>query len=53
MSARTPEPCDGLGGEHGGPIHFYLTGWKCDAHSPWAMKGLPKPKPGPCLQSGA
>lgn len=46
MSARDPEPCDGQTGEHTGPVRFYLTGWKCPAHSPWALAGLPEPQPG-------
>jgi hypothetical protein len=46
MSARDPEPCDGLTGEHTGPERFYRTGWKCPAHSPWAEAGLPEPRPG-------
>lgn len=45
MSARFPEPCDGLTGEHTGRTRFYVTGWKCDAHSPWAAAGLDEPKP--------
>jgi hypothetical protein len=53
MSARIPEPCDGLTGEHTGPVRFFLTGWKCPAHSPWAEAGLPEPMPGPGLPHGA
>jgi hypothetical protein len=52
MSARIPEPCDGLTGEHNGPVRFYRTGWKCPAHSPWAEAGLPEPLPGPGLPHG-
>lgn len=47
MSARVPEPCDGLTGEHTGPVRFYRTGWKCNTHSPWAEAGLDEPKPSP------
>ena len=53
MSARSPEPCDGLTGEHAGPVRFYRTGWKCPAHSPWAEAGQPEPQPGPGLPAGA
>jgi len=53
VSARTPEPCDGFTGEHTGSVRFYLTGWKCNAHSPWALAGLPEPQPGPGLPAGA
>ena len=47
MNARLPEPCDVPRGDHDGEVRFYLTGWKCDAHSPWALQGLPRPAPGP------
>ncbi|MFE7972968.1 hypothetical protein [Streptomyces shenzhenensis] len=53
MSARYPEPCDGLAGDHHGPVRFYRTGWKCNAHAPWAEAGGPEPKPGPGLPAGA
>lgn len=46
MSARDPEPCDGLTGEHTGRVRFYRTGWKCNTHSPWAEAGQDEPKPG-------
>lgn len=47
MSARFPEPCDGLSpAEHDGPVRFYVTGWKCNAHSPWAQAGQKEPLPG-------
>jgi hypothetical protein len=51
VSARDPEPCDGLTGEHTGPVRFYRTGWKCNTHSAWGEAGLPEPKPGPGLPS--
>lgn len=53
MSARIPQPCDGLRGDHDGPVRFYRTGWKCNAHSPWAEAGLDEPKPGPGMPSAA
>lgn len=53
MSARTPGPCEGLKGEHDGPVRFYVTGWKCNAHSPWAEAGRPEPLPGPGMPAGA
>ncbi|MFH9823061.1 hypothetical protein [Streptomyces bobili] len=53
MSARTPEPCDGLTGEHTGPVRFYVTGWKCSTHSPWALAGLKEPTPGPGMPAAA
>jgi hypothetical protein len=52
MNSRVPEPCD-IPAAHDGEVHFYVTGWKCDAHSPWAAKGLPRPEPGPGLPAGA
>lgn len=47
MSARVPEPCDGVGGEHSGPVRFYRTGWQCQAHAPRTVlvDFLPKPPP--------
>jgi hypothetical protein len=53
MSARTPEPCEGMSGEHTGPVRFYLTGWRCNTHSPWAEAGLDEPVPGPGMPAGA
>ncbi|MCX5522251.1 hypothetical protein OG342_05130 [Streptomyces bobili] len=53
MSARVPEPCDGLTGDHDGRVRFYLTGWKCDIHAPWALAGLAEPTPGPGLPAAA
>jgi len=53
MSARDPEPCDGLTGDHDGPIRFYRTGWKCSTHSPWAETGQDEPQPGPGMPAAA
>ncbi|MFE2311623.1 hypothetical protein ACFXC8_00230 [Streptomyces sp. NPDC059441] len=53
MSSRKPQPCDTPNGEHTGRLRFYANGWKCDAHSPWAMAGRPEPQPGPGLPAGA
>jgi hypothetical protein len=47
VTAQVPEPCDVPHPGHEGDVRFYVTGWKCDAHSPWAAKGLPAPAPGP------
>lgn len=47
MNGRATEPCDVPRGDHDGEVRFYVTGWKCDAHSPWAAKGLAQPAPGP------
>jgi hypothetical protein len=47
VNSRVPEPCDTPDDGHDGQVRFYATGWKCDAHSPWAAKGLPAPAPGP------
>jgi hypothetical protein len=47
VTGRAPEPCDTPRGDHDGEVRFYLTGWRCDAHSPWAARGLPRPAPGP------
>jgi hypothetical protein len=53
MSSRIPQPCDVPNGAHTGELRFYISGWKCDAHAPWAVKGLPKPQPGPGLPAAA
>ncbi|MEU9670346.1 hypothetical protein AB0E25_33195 [Streptomyces bobili] len=53
MSARDPEPCDGMTGDHDGEVRFYLTGWKCDHHAPWALAELAEPQPGPGLPAAA
>lgn len=53
MSSRTPQPCDATLGAHDGELRFYVTGWKCDAHSPWALAGRDKPVPGPGYPAGA
>ncbi|MEU9558024.1 hypothetical protein [Streptomyces fumanus] len=47
MTGRAPEPCDVPDPGHDGAVRFYVTGWRCDAHSPWAVQGLPAPAPGP------
>lgn len=47
MTGRAPTPCDVPRGDHDGEVRFYVTGWRCDAHSPWAAKGLPRPAQGP------
>ena len=52
MTAREPQPCE-IPGEHTGRVRFYITGWRCSAHSPWAEKGLPEPQPGPGMPPGA
>ncbi|WP_326779676.1 hypothetical protein OG481_01945 [Streptomyces longwoodensis] len=45
--------CDVPRDDHEGEIRPYVNGPKCDRHSPWAVKGLPKPQPGPGLPAGA
>lgn len=53
MTGRAPAPCDVPDPAHDGEVHPYVNGWKCDAHSPWAVKGLPRPQPGPGLPAAA
>lgn len=53
MNSRIPQPCDVPHSGHDGEVHFYVNGWKCDAHSPWAAMGLDKPEPGPGMPAGA
>ena len=47
MNGVAPEPCDIPRDDHAGEVRFYVTGWRCDRHAPWAAKGLPRPAPGP------
>lgn len=47
MTAGVPEPCDIPADDHDGVCRFYVCGWRCDRHSPWAVLGLPRPAPGP------
>ncbi len=47
-----PAPVCGLGApypasSHHGEVHLYPGGPLCDAHSPWAMAGKPRPVPPP------
>jgi hypothetical protein len=46
MSSRIPEPCPARRGPHDGELRFYIQGWLCDAHAPWAAKRLSRPAPG-------
>ncbi|WP_262038630.1 hypothetical protein [Streptomyces sp. Isolate_219] len=47
-----PRPCESLG-EHVGHVRPYASGWRCSAHSPWALAGQPEPQPGPGWLSDA
>ncbi|MEV6833549.1 hypothetical protein AB0N17_03295 [Streptomyces sp. NPDC051133] len=53
MTSRDPQPCEIPADEHQGRVRFYITGWRCNAHAPWAEKGLPEPQPGPGMPAGA
>lgn len=53
MSSRIPEPCPATRGEHAGELRFFAQGWLCDAHAPWAVKGLPAPAPGAGIPAAA
>ncbi|MGW0642346.1 hypothetical protein [Streptomyces badius] len=47
-------PCNDLGLPHGLLYaRRYVTGWKCDRHTPSAVRGLPEPPPGPGWPSGS
>lgn len=36
--------------QHDGDVARYVTGWRCEAHSPWALHGRPRPPtPDPAL----
>ncbi|WP_435969334.1 hypothetical protein [Streptomyces sp. Qhu_M48] len=44
---RPSRPCE-LPGPHGqGPPRLYVTGWRCDRHTPAALAGRPEAPPGP------
>lgn len=44
--SRIPQPCDVPADEHDDtPARLYPCGWRCDRHSPWAIKGLANPSP--------
>ncbi|MFI1324579.1 hypothetical protein ACH4TI_15220 [Streptomyces rochei] len=43
MNGRVPGPCEVPDPGHDGEVHLYANGLRCDAHSPWAQKGLPQP----------
>ncbi|MGX1515035.1 hypothetical protein RKD44_006323 [Streptomyces collinus] len=43
MNGRVPAPCEVPDPGHDGEVHLYVTGPRCDAHSPWALKGLDMP----------
>ncbi|MGW1223053.1 hypothetical protein ACWD6O_25110 [Streptomyces californicus] len=48
------QPCGDLGMPHGlAYARRYLTGWKCDKHTPSAVRGLPEPPPGPGWPPGS
>ena len=53
MSSRIPEPCATPRGEHTGELRFYVQGWLCDGHAPWAAKDLPAPAPGAGIPAAA
>jgi len=53
VSSRIPEPCHATRGEHTGELRFYVSGWACDAHAPWALRGLPAPAPGAGIPASA
>ncbi|MFJ8144655.1 hypothetical protein ACIQ6R_06220 [Streptomyces sp. NPDC096048] len=43
MNGAIPGPCETPAPGHDGEVHFYVVGWRCDAHSPWALQGLDIP----------
>ncbi|WP_121711612.1 hypothetical protein [Streptomyces sp. E5N91] len=51
MTGRVSGPCESPAPDHDGEVHFYVVGWRCDAHSPWAQKGLllPSTDRGPAI----
>lgn len=53
MSVRR-RPCEDASLPHGFTYaRRYLTGWKCDRHTPAAWAGRPEPQPGPGWPAGS
>ncbi|MCR8947380.1 hypothetical protein NW249_35435 [Streptomyces sp. OUCMDZ-4982] len=49
-----PRPCGDVGLPHGlAYARRYVTGWRCDRHTPSALRGLPEPPPGPGWPPGS
>ncbi|MFE3378375.1 hypothetical protein [Streptomyces anulatus] len=47
-------PCGDLGFPHGTAYpRRYVIGWRCDLHTPSAVRGLPEPPPGPGWPPGS
>ena len=45
---RRPPPCGDLGLPHAfKPTRRFVIGWRCERHTPNAVRGLPEPPPGP------
>ncbi|MEV5688601.1 hypothetical protein AB0L68_36395 [Streptomyces sp. NPDC052164] len=50
----SPRPCEDLDSGHGLVYaRRYLTGWKCDRHTPSAWRGRPEPPSGPGWPAGS
>ncbi|WP_329336176.1 hypothetical protein OG252_13320 [Streptomyces sp. NBC_01352] len=50
----TRRPCDVPWLPHGlKRARLYPAGWRCDRHTPNAIRGLPEPQPGPGMPAGA
>lgn len=48
MKRTRPRPCGDVGLPHGLVYaRRYVTGYRCDRHTPNALRGLPEPPPGP------
>ncbi|MEU2181506.1 hypothetical protein [Streptomyces thermolilacinus] len=53
MKAR-PVPCESPALPHGLTYaRLYVTGWRCDRHTPAALAGRPETPPGPGWPPGA
>ncbi|WP_299542082.1 hypothetical protein [uncultured Streptomyces sp.] len=51
---RRRRPCDHHRGPHGlAYARPYLTGLRCDLHTPAALAGHPEPQPGPGWPAGS
>jgi hypothetical protein len=54
VTPRRRRPCDFPRKPHGlGHARLYVCGWRCDKHTPNALRGLPEAPPGPGWPPGA
>ncbi|MFJ4907699.1 hypothetical protein ACIQCR_24710 [Streptomyces sp. NPDC093249] len=50
---KRPPPCDHVGPHGLAHARLYVTGWRCDLHTPAALAGRPEAPPGPGWPPGS